>query len=279
MYKRVFALISFILAIFVIGNASAGSNGNAPQNGQDWIITQDTHVWDSEVNVKDIVVTIGKTLKLENVSLLSEGQIDLFGDTQWINSTIYHSQSTSGDNVSIQSELTIINSEFILRTIQDNEKETSNSVYLSPGASLVIRDYDLDSSTLDDQSKIRSDVTGKGNYTEKFNYTVNIGGEKNAKVTVINSQVEYINSLLITGEGSYLKNSSFKFFGNVESGIDDFIFENNTMLNSYKWWDLSINGNNSFIFNNTLRNGSGGIAIHGSNSHIVSNNFFKCSLL
>ncbi len=273
MYKRVFALISFILAIFVIGNASAGSNGNAPQNGQDWIITQDTHVWDSEVNVKDIVVTIGKTLKLENVSLLSEGQIDLFGDTQWINSTIYHSQSTSGDNVSIQSELTVINSEFILRTIQDNEKETSNSVYLSPGASLVIRDYDLDSSTLDDQSKIRSDVTGKGNYTEKFNYTVNIGGEKNAKVTIINSQVEYINSLLITGEGSYLKNSSFKFFGNVESGIDDFIFENNTMLNSYKWWDLSINGNNSFIFNNTLRNGSGGIAIHGSNSHIVSNNF------
>ena len=79
MYKRVFALISFILAIFVIGNASAGSNGNAPQNGQDWIITQDTHVWDSEVNVKDIVVTIGKTLKLENVSLLSEGQIDLYG--------------------------------------------------------------------------------------------------------------------------------------------------------------------------------------------------------
>ena len=220
-----FASLSFILAIFIIGNASAGSNGDAPQEGQDWVITQDTHVWDDEVNVKDIVLTLGNTLKLENVSLSSDGHIDLLGDTRWINSTIYHSQSTSGDNVSIQSELTIINSEFILRTIQDNEKETSNSVYLAPGASLVIRDYDLDSSTLDDQSKIRSDVTGKGNYTEKFNYTVNIGGEKNAKVTVINSQFEYINSLLITGEGSYLKNSSFKFFGNVESGIDDFIFE------------------------------------------------------
>ena len=57
---------------------------------------------------------------------------------------------------------------------QDNEKETSNSVYLSPGASLVIRDYDLDSDTLNDQSKLRSDVTGKGNYTEKINYTVNV---------------------------------------------------------------------------------------------------------
>ena len=280
MYNHVHIAFAFTLTLFLLGNVSAGSNGDAPQEGQDWIITQDTHVWDSEVNVKDIVLTIGKTLKLENVSLSSEGEIDLFGDTLWINSTIYHSQSTSGDNVSLLSKLTIINSEFVLRTIQDNEKDTSNSVYLSPGASLVVRDYDLNSDTLNDQSKLRSDVTGKGNYTEKFNYTVNVGGEKNAKVTILNSQIEYINSLQISGEGSYVKNSSFNFFGSVESVIDDFIFENNTMSNSYKWWDISINGNNSFIFNNTLRNGTGGIAIHGSNNHIVSNNFldFEFSL-
>ena len=52
------------------GNASAGSNGNAPQDGQDWIITQDTHVWDETVSVKDIVVNFGKTLKLENVIII-----------------------------------------------------------------------------------------------------------------------------------------------------------------------------------------------------------------
>ena len=92
-----------------------------------------------------------------------------------------------------------------------NEKETSNSVYLAPGASLVIRDYDLDSDTLNDQSKLRSDVTGKGNYTEKFNYTVNVGCDKNAKLNILNSQIEYINSLQISGEGSYVKNSSFMF--------------------------------------------------------------------
>ena len=57
MYKIVFASFSFILAIFLIGNVSAGSNGDAPQEGQDWIINQDTHVWDSDVNVKDIVLT------------------------------------------------------------------------------------------------------------------------------------------------------------------------------------------------------------------------------
>ena len=48
------------------------------------IITQDTHVWDDEVNVKDIFVTIGKTLKLENVSLNSIGSIQIHGETEWL---------------------------------------------------------------------------------------------------------------------------------------------------------------------------------------------------
>ena len=80
MYKVVFASLSFILAVFMIGNANAGSNGDAPQEGQDWIINQDTHVWDSEVNVKDIMLTFGKTLKLENVTLSSVGDIELLGN-------------------------------------------------------------------------------------------------------------------------------------------------------------------------------------------------------
>ena len=74
----------------LLGNASAGSNGDAPQEGQDWIITQDTHVWDDDVNVKDIFVSIGKTLKLENVSLNLLGSIEMLGETEWLNSSIYH---------------------------------------------------------------------------------------------------------------------------------------------------------------------------------------------
>ena len=80
MYKPVCIAFAFTLTLFLLSNASAGSNGDAPQEGQDWIITQDTHVWDDEVNVKDIIVTIGKTLKLENVSLNSIGSIQIHGE-------------------------------------------------------------------------------------------------------------------------------------------------------------------------------------------------------
>ena len=61
MRKSAFLLLAITAIIISTGNASAGSNGNAPQNGQDWIITRDTHVWDETVSVKDIVVNFGKT--------------------------------------------------------------------------------------------------------------------------------------------------------------------------------------------------------------------------
>ena len=259
----------------MLGSVSAGSNGDAPQEGQDWIITQDTHVWDSEINVKDIVVTFGKTLKLENVSLSSLGLMDINGDTRWINSTIYHEQSNSGENISLQSKLTIINSDFTLRTIQDNEKETANCLYLSPGSSLIIRDYDLNADTISDRSTIKSDVSGKGNYTEKFNYTTDIHGNIDAKVEIVNSEFEYINLLKFNSEGSYIRNSTFNLFGSVVTNSEGFIFENNTMTDSYKWWDLDITGNDSFLYNNTLVNGSGGIAIQSHRNHIEANNFLN----
>ena len=61
--KRILLLSLIVCAItFGSSNSSAGSNGDAPQNGQTWVITQDTHVWDEVVSVKDIVVNFGKTL-------------------------------------------------------------------------------------------------------------------------------------------------------------------------------------------------------------------------
>ena len=92
MYNHVCIAFAFTLTLFLLSNVSAGSNGDAPQEGQDWIITQDTHVWDDNIEVKDIFLSTGKTLKLENVSLSIYGEVDLHGETTWINSTIYHEQ-------------------------------------------------------------------------------------------------------------------------------------------------------------------------------------------
>ena len=58
MYNHVCIAFAFTLTLFLLSNVSAGSNGDAPQEGQDWIITQDTHVWDSEVDVKDIFLSV-----------------------------------------------------------------------------------------------------------------------------------------------------------------------------------------------------------------------------
>ena len=122
MYNHVCTAFAFTLTLFLLGNVSAGSNGDAPQEGQDWIVTQDTHVWDAEINVKDITLTFGKTLKLENVTLTSEGYIDIHGDAKWINSTIYHKQSMPGDNISLYGKLEIINSDLTLNSLQKNSR-------------------------------------------------------------------------------------------------------------------------------------------------------------
>ena len=282
-----FASFSFILAIFLIGNVSAGSNGDAPQEGQDWIINQDTHVWDSDVNVKDIVLTFGKTLKLENVTLSSVGDIELLGNSQWINSSISHEQSTAGDNISIYSNLVIINTELVMSSLQKNSELSSNCIYLAEGSVLHIRDFDLDASTTNDRSKISSDLTGKGDYNDKWNYTSSIGvigdfsdntGITNTKVMIENSDFRRIQTIIFTGAGSYVKNSTFDETGIINAVLDNFIFSNNSLENSVTRnslpFELGHVGDHSIFEDNIFENGTGGLAILG-NFTIVNNNTFK----
>ena len=289
MYKYTCTAFAFVFSLFLLANASAGSNGDAPQEGQDWIITQDTHVWDSDVNVKDIVVNIGKTLKLENVNLSSEGYIDLLGDTRWINSTISHSQSSSGDNISLYANLHIINSDLTLKSVKKNDGNTGNSVYLASGSTLIIRDFDLDSSTINDRSKIKSDISDHTSYKDKWNYTVPIGvvggydrygnelGVENTKVFIQNSDFEYIQTLRFTGENSYIKNSTFNNTGTINAGLDNLLFCNNSVSNSYLQntlpWDVRIWGDQAIVEDNTFQNGTGGFILHGNFTKVASNIF------
>ena len=283
MKKVSFLLLAITAIIISTGNASAGSNGNAPQDGQDWIITQDTHVWDETVSVKDIVVNFGKTLKLENVSLSSKGFIEIRGETRWINSTIYHEQDSHGDNISLYSTLSIINSEVTLDSIQKNSEITANCLDLNENSVLIITDYDLNPATSNDRSLIKSNTIGKGNYTEKLDYTVQVGrlvnnqpgsGIPNTKVIIENSDFEYVKALRFTGEGSYISNSTFDMIGIISYFNDDFLFTNNSILSSHIYYDLFLSGNNAVIERNTFVNGTSGIIIdNGSHNRIVNNTF------
>ena len=284
MTKPFFTIIAFVLVIFFLNNADAGSNGDAPQEGQDWIISQDTHVWDEEVNVKDIVVVFGKTLKLENVNLTSEGYIDINGNAKWINSTIYHRQSMSGDNISLYGKLEIINSELTLNSLQKNTEITANCLDLNENSILIVTDFDLDPATTDDRSLVKSDVMGKGNYTERLNYTVQVGrlvnnqpgsGLPNTKVIIENSDFEYIKAVRFTGEGSYIRNSTFDMIGIISYFNDDFIFANNTINSSYIFYDLFISGNNALVKDNVFKNGTAGVTISNGHNNQISNNAFR----
>ena len=268
----------------MLGSVSAGSNGDAPQEGQSWVINQDTHVWDEEISVKDIVVNLGRTLKLENVSLTSEGFMEIRGEARWINSTVYHEQDNVGDNISLYGTLKIINSDLTMATIQQNSEITANMLDLNPGSIFIVTDFDQNPTTTFDRSNIISDVIGKGDYTERLDYTVQLGrlvnnvpgsGIPNTKVFIENSNFEYIKAIRFTGEGSYVRNSTFDMIGIISYFNDGFLFTNNSILNSYIYYDLFVSGNNSLIEGNTFANGTRGIIIDEGNHNRVMNNTFR----
>ena len=284
MYNHVCTAFAFTLTLYLLGNVSAGSNGDAPQEGQDWIVTQDTHVWDAEINVKDIVLTFGKTLKLENVTLTSEGYIDIHGDAKWINSTIYHKQSMPGDNISLYGKLEIINSDLTLNSLQKNSEITANCLDLNQNSILIVTDFDLNPETTNDRSMIKSEITGKGNYTERLNYTVQVGrlvnnqpgsGIPNTKVIIENSDFEYIKAIRFTGEGSYVRNSTFDMIGIISYFNDNFTFTNNTINSSYIFYDLFISGNNALVRDNVFKNGTDGVTISNGHNNLITNNTFR----
>ena len=124
MYKPLCIRIYFYVVL--LSNA-AGSNG-MPQEDKIYYYTRH-HVWDDEVNVKDIIVTIGKTLKLENVSLNSIGSIQIHGETEWLNSTIYHDKRDLEDNISLYSKLEIISTELLMNATDSYDGSNANVFY------------------------------------------------------------------------------------------------------------------------------------------------------
>ena len=252
-----FISATFIFILLFIGQSEAGSNGDSPQEGEDWIITQDTEVWDAEISVKDIIVNLGSKLKLDNVSLSAEGEIEIRGETMWLNSTIYHQQGIATDNISIYDKLEIINSEFTIKPSEENTHPDANRVYLHSGSQFVVSDFDSDPLTTEDRSIIMTDVSEKGAEAKKINYTVEIGvfpRVSNTIVQIENSMFQYIRAIRFEGEGSFVQNSSFEEFGLFNIAVDNFVFTNNTVKDSFAYSELYLEGDNAIIQNNTLIN-------------------------
>ena len=213
------------MSIILIGNAEAGSNGDAPQEGQDWIINQDTHVWDEEVSVKNILINFGKTLKLENVTLDSVGFIEIRGDTEWLNSSILHDKKLPEDNISLYSKLEIVNSKLSMNATDAYDGNNPNVFYVSKEAELIVRDFDNDETTAEDRSIIKGLNTHVGGVDERNNHSIVIGHcvrvacsydqlapdlwYDAARFSIKNSYFENAYAIRFFGKGGEIKNKGF----------------------------------------------------------------------
>ncbi len=272
--------------MFLLRDVSAGSNGDSPQEGQDWIITQDTHVWDEDVSVKDIILSPGKTLKLDVVNLTAQGEINLEGDSVWTNSTVYHEQVEVTDNISIYKKLELINTNLTIKASKEYTDTNANKIYLHEGSLLIIRDYDRDSTTTYDRSIVRTDNSHIDNLTLKVNYTIDIGslvkrvGEDygpnsivNTNIQIENSHLEYINAIRLFGDNSKIHNTTFEKCNVLNIVSNNFTFLSNTFTNStIENWLGYIGGNDTTIANNVLKDVPAGFVSWDSERIFLDNN-------
>ena len=215
-------LMLFALTVLVcsISESEAGSNGDAPQEGQDWIINQDTHVWDEEVSVKNIIVNLGSGLKLENVTLTSIGSIVINEDSEWINSTIYHDKGSLDDNISLYKQLELVNTNLTMNATDVYDGVNANVFFVSWEAQLIVRDFDGDRETEEDRSIIRGDNSHVTNLSLVDSHSVIIGGCVTSScsndvgdidisnINIENSFLENIYALRIYGNDTYVRNST-----------------------------------------------------------------------
>ena len=173
-YLMIFALT---VLVFSISESEAGCNGSCSYVEEgDWVINQDTHVWDEEVSVKNIIVNLGSGLKLENVTLTSIGSIVINEDSEWINSTIYHDKESLDDNISLYKQLELVNTNLTMNATDVYDGANANVFFVSREAQLVVRDFDGDRETEEDRSIIRGDNSHVTNISLVDSHSVIIGG-------------------------------------------------------------------------------------------------------
>ena len=93
-------IFALIVLVFTITESEAGCNGSCSYiEGGNWVVTEDTHMYDQDLNVNDITVSEDVEFKLENVNATITGQVTLNSDTTWIRSNIAHEKTTNETNI------------------------------------------------------------------------------------------------------------------------------------------------------------------------------------
>ena len=138
-------LVCITALFFIITEAEGGCNGSCSvTDGDDWEITQDTHMWDETIEIDDLIVNSQFELKLENVDIIITGHANLYGDTVWLNSDVKHLKTKKEQNITVEKKLEIISSHVRINTTGEEYVlgPSVSGFFLTGQANLLVSDGD-----------------------------------------------------------------------------------------------------------------------------------------
>ena len=269
--KYLFLTLLFALCFSTI-NAEAGCNGScAITDGDDWEVSTNTHMWDETIEIDNLNVNFGATLKLENVTIQINRHVTLLGETEWLKSNITLVRELITDNVTVHNELEIVSSKvnifFDGNTTDAYGALHTEGIYLVSGSKLIVSDLDGNSSTKTDASIIKPIGRNENTYPSWYTWcqhlaTWEIIGEE-SNTTVVNIK----NSILIDIYQARIYGDYSSFVGNNVIGCRDIFFYGDNL-------EYYNNTHNAYELNDTRANIGGARAYDGENK-IVSGNVFQ----
>ena len=289
MLSKMYILGALIfVSLFISSNVEAGCNGSCDvSNGEDWNVELDTHLWDDTIEINNLNVNNGASLKLENVSIDINNHVTIRGHTEWIESNISLIQSERSDNVSIYSSLIILGSEVNIYYDRNSSEIFANDglaegFYLHEGSKLIIKDIDNDPNTEADASLIRP--IGINEFYIWYNYATWEILTDNTP----NSELHISNSILVDNWQSTIYSDNVIIENSKLYGDRDFYLHGNNLTyrnNTHNAKELNdtrsnvgcprFSGNNATFANNHFTNGNNAIYIGGEGTNVtIKNNSF-----
>ena len=289
MFRTIYLLGALIfVSIYFSDIAEAGCNGSCEViEGQDWTVELDTHIWNEQIEVKNLEVLSGASLKLENVTIQINEHVTLIGKTQWIESNITLLRQDISNNVTVHNELEIISSEVVIYFDRNNTasygETNTEGIYLVSGSKLIIRDSDENPDTKNDASKIRPYGYGNPVYSWNTLASWEIMGD-NSNSTLLNIRNSILTDIWqsrVYGDDSLVTNNHFIGTSDIFFYGDNLRYLNNThdtteLNKSYvnSGAVRAYDGRDQIIDNNTFSNGNLAIDIERTTNITVSNNKF-----
>ena len=267
MLQKIYIVGAIIfISIYFSSSVEAGCNGRCEVvNGQDWIVDVDTHMWNEEIEVKNLEVLNGASLKLENVTIKIQNHATLSGKTEWIESNITLYRQDVSNNVTVYDELSIISSEVLIFFDRNNSgsygETNTEGIYLASGGFLSIRDLDGNPETDDDATVIKPyGYNVPANGWDWFATWEIMGDQSNT------SRLEIKNSILIDIWQSRVYGHDPLITGNHFIGTRDIFFYGDNLVytnNSHNAKELNVS-----------RSTAGGVRAYDGDKALISNNSF-----